>query len=84
MFNFTRTRPLYFNKSLRDYCTMTTDESIRKLIEKYNLEKRTLKFKNILGNLDIDDPKIPEFNLYAFLIFLSISSISCYFYKRLK
>lgn len=84
MLNFTRNRPLYFNKSLRDYCTNTTNESIRKLTEKYNSEKRTFKFKNILDNHDDEDPKIPEFNFYTFLIFLSISSISFYFYKRLK
>lgn len=83
MLSFARNRPLYFNKNLHDYCTMTINESIRRLTEKYNLESKTLKFKNIVDN-DGDDPKIPEFNFYSLLIFLSISSFSFYFYKKLK
>ena len=82
MFNFMRSRPLYFNKALSDYCTKTTNESIKKLTEQYNLERRNTKFKNIVNN--DDDPKIPEINLYTLLMFFSISSIGFYFYKRLK
>lgn len=82
MFNFMKKRPLYFNKNLSDYCTKTTNESVRKLTEKYNLERRNTKFKNLVYN--DDDSKIPEFNFYTLLIFFSIPSIGFYFYKRLK
>jgi len=83
MLNFTRNKPFYFNKNLRDYCTKTTNESIRKITENYNLEKKKLKFKNLIHD-DNDEPKNPEFNFYSLLIFLSISSISFYLYKRLN
>lgn len=82
MLSFMTKRPLYFNKSLSDYCTRTTNESIRKLTEKYNLERNKPKFKNPLQ--DDDDSEKPEFNFYHFLLFLSISSITIYFYKRIK
>lgn len=82
MLNFTRRTPLYFNKSLSEYCTKTTNESIKKITEKYNLERNKPKIKNPLE--EEDDSKNPELNFYSFIIFLSISSITFYFYKRLK
>jgi len=75
-------RPVYVNKSLSEYCTKINNESIRKLTEKYRLERKNPKFENPLG--DKDGPKKPELNFYHFLIFLSISSITIYFHKRLK
>lgn len=75
-------RPVYVNKSLSEYCTKINNESIRKLTEKYSLESKNPKFKNPLG--DEDSPKKPEFDFYHFLLFFSISSITIYFYKRLK
>lgn len=83
MLNFTRSKHFSFNKNLRDYFTNITNESIRKITENHNLEEKKLKFKILIDN-DNDDPKIPEFNFYSLLIFLSISSISFYLYKRLK
>jgi hypothetical protein len=77
MLNFTKT-PLQFSKSLNYY----TNESIRKITEKYNLEKNKPTIKNPLA-VDEDDAK-PNLNFYNFLLFLSISTISIYFYKRLN
>lgn len=82
MLSFMIKRPVYVNKSLSEYCTKINNESIMKLTEKYSLERKNPKFKNPLG--DEDGPKKPELNFYHFLIFLSISSITIYFYKRLK
>lgn len=76
-------RPIYFNKNLSDYCTKIMNDSIRKLTEKYNLERNKPKVKNIFHD-DDDNDEIPKFNLNIFLIFLSISTITIYFYKRLK
>ena len=77
MLNFTK-RPLQFSKSLNYY----TNESIRKITEKYNLEKNKPIIKNPLA-VDEDDAK-PNLNFYNFLLFLSISTITIYFYKRLN
>lgn len=82
MLSFMIKRPVYFNKSLSEYCTKINNESIRKLTEKYNLERKNPKFKNPLE--DEDGPKKPELNFYHFLLFISISSITFYFYRRLK
>ena len=77
MLNFTKT-PLQFSKSLNYY----TNESIRKITEKYNLERNNPIIKNPLA-VDEDDAK-PNLNFYNFLLFLSISTITIYFYKRLN
>jgi hypothetical protein len=70
------------NKSLNQYCKKYTEESIRKRVEQYNLEKNRKKY-NYLFNEDNDNNK-PEFN-YTLLILLSIATISFgyYNYKRL-
>lgn len=77
---FTR-RPIYINKLLSDYCRKSTDEYIKKLTEKHNLERNKQKFKN---PLEEEDNEKPNFNFYNLLLFLSISTISLYFYKRIK
>ena len=77
-------RPIYpFNKNLSDYFRISTNESIRKLIEKQNLERNKPKFKNLFNNDDDDNDK-PKFDVYDFLFFLSLSIVSIYIYKRLK
>lgn len=68
-------------KNLSDYCRKSTDKSIKKISEKQNLERNNPKIKN---PLDDNENGKPEFNLYEFLIFLSISTIAIYFYKRLR
>lgn len=68
-----------FNKTISDYCRKSTNESIQKLIEKYNLERNNLKIKKPLNEEDK-----PNFNFYGFLVFLSISTMAIFFYKRLK
>ena len=82
MLSFMTRRPIYFNKNLSDYCTRTTNESIRKITEKHNLERNKVKFKNPLE--EDDDSEKPEFNFYHFMLFLSISYVTYFFYKRIK
>ena len=82
MLNCFMKRPFYVNNSLRDYCNKKTNESIRKLTEKYNLEGKSNNLKTLLNE---DDNNVdPDFNYFPFLLFLSISTIAFYFYKRLK
>ena len=73
---------LKMNNSLSEYCRKSTEESIRKQTERFNLERNKPKIKNPLE--DNDDKGKPEFNFYEFLIFLSISSMAIYLYKRLR
>ena len=70
------------NKTLYEYCKRSTQESIKRLTEKYNLEKNKPKIKNPLD--ENDDSGKPEFNFYGFVVFLSISTIGLIIYKRLK
>ncbi len=75
-------KPLYINNGLREYCNKTTNESIRKLTEKYNLERKTPKYKTLI--YDNDGNETPNLVFFNFLIFLSITSTTFYLYKRLK
>jgi len=59
----------------------STQDSIQKMVERTNLERNKVKFKNPL--VDDDDEK-PNFNFNNFLIFIAISSVSFLLYKRLK
>jgi hypothetical protein len=70
-------RPMYLNKRLSSYYT---NEYIRKLTEKNNLDRNKPKINNPLE----DNGEKPTFHFYHFLLFLSISTMTMYFYKRLK
>ena len=74
--------PQVMNKTLYDYCKKVREETIRKLTERYNLEKNKPKIKNPLD--ENDDSGKPELNFYSFLTFLSISTIGFLIYRRLK
>ena len=67
MLSFMTRRPVYFNKSLSEYCNRTTNESIRKLTEKINLERNKPKIKNPLE--EDDDSGKPEIKFYNYLLF---------------
>jgi hypothetical protein len=73
-------KPLYFNKNLNDYCKRISDDSIRKLTFKCNLERINPKIKIPFENEK--DKSICIF--YHFLVFLSISTMTFYLYKRIK
>jgi hypothetical protein len=78
------TRPLILNKSLSEYCKNSTNNSIRRLTEKYNLERNKPKIQFLLNDSDSDDDDKPIINFYDLIIFLSISTIAFLFYKRIK
>ena len=70
------------NKALYDYCKNSTEESIKKITEKYSLERN--KPKNIFSFKNGDGNAKSEFNLYGLLAFLSVTTIAFFFYKRLQ
>lgn len=75
-------KPLCVNTGLREYCNKTTNESIRKLTDKYNLERKNSQYTKLI--YDEDGNQTPNLGFFNFLIFLSISSITYYFYRRLQ
>ncbi len=66
------------NASIQDYCRKSTQLSIAKLTEKYNSERNKIKIKS-----GVDCNNNIEINIKNILLFLSISSLSFYLYKRL-
>jgi hypothetical protein len=83
MLSFIARRPNYFNKKISYYCTETTNESVKKLHEKYSLERNNKKIINPLKK--DDDSEKPEFKIYHFIMFLSTSyAIYFFFNKKLK
>lgn len=82
MLTYFEKRPtVFYNKKLYDYCKEITDNSIKKLTEKYRLERNTPKLADLLED---DDSSKPNFNFFNFIAFLSFSTLALYFYKRIK
>ena len=76
-----------YDKSLLEYCMKSTQHSIKRIIEKKNLEKNNINVKEIIKNKledDHDNNKNPRLNFNFLLVFLSISSLGFYFYKKIK
>ena len=75
-----------YDKSILEYCMKSTEDSIKRIIEKKNLEKKNATVKEILKIKleDDDNNKNPRFNFNVLLVFLSISSLGFYFYKKIK
>ena len=82
--------PLLLNKKISDYCRNSTNESIRKLIERHNSEKEKPKFNfdintsNENNNDNNNKNNHKEVSFINFIIFLSVSSIAFFLYKRIK
>jgi len=68
--------PLFLNKSLSEYCRSSTNESIKKMIERHNSKKDKPKIANNGNN--------PEFKLLDFIYLFSLSYIVFLMYKRIK
>jgi hypothetical protein len=61
----------------------STNEYIKKITQIYNLERND-KLIQINNPLNDDKNDKPERNFDKFIIFLSISTIGLYLYRRLK
>lgn len=85
MFSFMYKKPLFTNnQKMREYCMKSTNDSIRKITEKYN-EERKLN-KNKFNNLLVatrDDPPNPNPNdiILSIICLLSSTTLFYYFYK---
>jgi len=74
-------QPYIFNKTISDYCRNSTNHSIKKITDKYNLERNT---PNIINPFDEGDEYKPSINIYSIFAFLSISTIAMLIYNRVK
>lgn len=88
MFSFMYKKPLFpNNQKMREYCMKSTNDSIRKMTEKYNEERKSLKhqIKNlaVITNGDAPNPN-PNPNsdiIISIICFLSSTTFFYYFYK---
>jgi len=76
-------QPYIFNKTISDYCRNSTNHSIKKITDKYNLERNKPQIKNPF-NEDYEDEYKPSINIYSIFAFLSISTIAMLIYNRVK
>jgi hypothetical protein len=75
--------PYLFNKTINDYCKHSTNESIKRITDRYYLDRNKVKIKNVFNDEHEDDDK-PKINIYSILGFLSISTLAFFLYKRIK
>ena len=79
-------KPLFpINQKISDYCKKSTNESIRKITEKYNEERKSVKINlDSLKVITRDDPPNPNDNndiIISVICFLSSTTLFYYFYK---
>jgi hypothetical protein len=72
------------NEKMREYCIKSTNDSIRKMTEKYNEERKLnkIKFDNFTVITKDDSPDPIDNNIILSIIcLLSSSTLFYYFYK---
>jgi hypothetical protein len=79
--SFILKRPVNTNININNYCMNSTKEYIRKITEKYNLEKNKLKIVNPLKEQKISKH---SFIYHSILLSLSLTVYALSFYKRLQ
>jgi hypothetical protein len=84
MFSFLYKNRIPINPKMREYCIKSTNDSIRKITEKYNEERKINKNNfNSLPIITKDEPPNPNDNVFVLSIIclLSSTTILYYFYK---
>ena len=79
-------KPMYlFNKKINEYCRDSTNKSIKRITDSYNLERNKVNFKDIFNDEYEDeyDHKHKSY-IYSIFAFLSISTLAFFLYKRNK
>jgi hypothetical protein len=84
MFSFLYKNRIPINPKMREYCIKSTNDSIRKITEKYNEERKSnkIKFDDFIV-ITKDEPPNPNDNVFVLSIIclLSSTTILYYFYK---
>jgi len=84
MFSFLCKNRIPMDTKMREYCMKSTNDSIRKMTEKYNEERKLNKNKfNSLTIIKKDDLPYPIDNnlILSLICFLSSTTLFYYFYK---
>jgi len=84
MFSFLCKNRIPMDTKMREYCMKSTNDSIRKMTEKYNEERKLNKNKfnslTIIKKDDLPDP-IDNNLILSLICFLSSTTLFYYFYK---
>jgi hypothetical protein len=82
MFSFLCKNRIPMDPKMREYCIKSTNDSIRKMTEKYNEERKSnkIKFDNLVITAN-DDPPNDNFIIISIICFLSSTTLFYYFYK---
>ena len=86
MFSFLCKNKIPMNPKLREYCMKSTNDSIRKMTEKYNEERKMNKnkFDNLIVITKDDSPNpnpIDNNIILSIICLLSSTTLFYYFYK---
>jgi len=85
MFSFLCKNRIPMNPKMREYCIKASNDSIRKITEKYNEERKINKNKfNSLTLVTKDDSPNPNSNddiILSIICLLSSTTLFYYFYK---
>lgn len=84
MFSFLCKNSIPMNPKMREYCIKSTNDSIRKMTEKYNEERKSnkIKFDNFIVITKDDSPDPIDNNIILSIIcLLSSTTLFYYFYK---
>jgi hypothetical protein len=83
MFRSIFNRHPVFNERLSNYCIQSTNESIRKMVEKYNIDKKDHKINlnMLITDTNNDPPDKNDFYIYL-ICFLSTTSFVYYFLNK--
>ena len=86
MFSFLCKNKIPMNPKLREYCMKSTNDSIRKMTEKYNEERKMNKnkFDNLVVITKDDSPNpnpIDNNIILSIICLLSSTTLFYYFYK---
>jgi hypothetical protein len=81
MFTFSMTKkPIFTNHSINEYCRNSLKMSIQKITKQAD-HNRNKKYENLITNFE-NNPDYSK-NIYPFLFFLSITSLTYCFYKQI-
>jgi len=79
-------RPTLFNEYLHNHCLQSTNNYIKKLVEKTDEERKSSKYKiDLVTENTVSNPNSnPNNFILPVLVFLSTSTILYYFYNSKK
>ena len=85
MFSFLCKNKIQMNPKMREYCIKASNDSIRKMTEKYNEERKMNKnkFDNliVITNDDSPNPNPNDNIILSIICLLSSTTLFYYFYK---